>query len=165
MKNIVIDSQQQMNQQNILLQRLLEELSVRNPRCIGIFAALPGEIDLSSLFLIKNTSLAYPRIDGDILTFHRVKSLNELIPTPPHGIFEPIITAEIVIPDLIIVPGLAFTKKGIRLGRGKGHYDRYLNANPCLTISLAFSWQLLQHIPNEPHDVLIDLVLCLEPNV
>ncbi len=159
MQNRVIDQKQFIEQQNYLLKELNKELLHRKPHCVGLFSPLPNEINLNSIFPIQNATAAYPRVNGSTLTFHKVTNLNELIPSPPYGICEPSHKAEIVNPDLIIVPGLAFTKEGVRLGRGKGYYDRYLNANPCFTISLAFSWQLLQQISKVRHDVLVDLVL------
>jgi 5-formyltetrahydrofolate cyclo-ligase len=57
--------------------------------------------------------------------------------------------------DLVIVPGIAFDKKGRRLGRGKGCYDRFLKALPkdTPTIGLAFDFQVLPEIPATAHDV------------
>lgn len=66
--------------------------------------------------------------------------------------------------DLVIVPGLAFSKTGDRMGRGKGYYDRFLsicrakNKN-LFTVALAFKEQIVENIPTEPHDTKIDLVL------
>lgn len=159
MKNIAIDQHQKVIQQDALIQKLLKELSLRKPKCIGLFAALPGEIDLSSIFPIINATTAYPRVEEDTITFHKITSLDELTASPPYGIHEPSYIAEIVSPDLVIVPGLAFTKDGSRLGRGKGYYDKYLSINNCFTISLAFSWQLLDYIPKNHLDVSVDLVL------
>ncbi len=53
---------------------------------------------------------------------------------------------------LLIVPGLAFTKKGYRLGFGGGYYDRFLSSYYGETISLATNRQILADIPVEPHD-------------
>ncbi|XP_013786771.1 5-formyltetrahydrofolate cyclo-ligase-like isoform X1 [Limulus polyphemus] len=66
--------------------------------------------------------------------------------------------------DLIVVPGLAFDKRGGRIGRGGGYYDTYLNR--CLhdphgrpyTIGLAFAEQLLHSVPMDVHDVIMDEV-------
>ncbi len=159
MRNLIVDQKQLIEQQDYLLKELNKELLLKNPSCLGLFSPLPNEINLNSIFLIHNTTAAYPRVSGNTLTFHKVTNLDELTPSPPYGIYEPYPEAEIVKPDLVIVPGLAFTKGGVRLGRGKGYYDRYLNANPCFTISLAFSWQLLPQIPNDPHDVLVSKII------
>ncbi len=63
--------------------------------------------------------------------------------------------------DLIIVPGIAFDPHGARLGRGLGYYDRFLATVPdtTLIIAPAFECQLLPHIPVEPHDVTMNLVV------
>ena len=69
--------------------------------------------------------------------------------------------------DLIIVPGLAFTRTGARCGRGRGYYDSYLararagGLRPPLTIALAFTEQLVgdEEIPTESHDYNVDLVI------
>lgn len=67
--------------------------------------------------------------------------------------------------DLIVVPGLGFTKDGARLGRGKGYYDNYItkchqvDGNRPITISLAYSTQLCDEIPMSDHDMYIDHVL------
>ena len=57
--------------------------------------------------------------------------------------------------DLIIVPGIAFDKKNVRLGRGHGYYDRFLCAlpNKTRTVGLAFDFQVVEHLPQDSHDI------------
>lgn len=64
-------------------------------------------------------------------------------------------------PDVVIVPGLAFTAEGERLGQGGGWYDKFLpNVRPsCTTIGVGFGQQLVESIPTESHDVTLDYVV------
>ena len=68
--------------------------------------------------------------------------------------------------DLMLIPGMAFTTDGKRLGRGKGYYDSYLlKALKCMggippkTIALAFKEQVLDHVPVDENDFIIDNVM------
>lgn len=57
--------------------------------------------------------------------------------------------------DLIVVPGIAFDKNNVRLGRGHGYYDRFLCAlpNDTKTIGLAFDFQVVENLPRDSHDI------------
>ena len=58
------------------------------------------------------------------------------------------------------MPGVAFDRKGNRMGRGRGFYDRMLKSTPnALKFGVAFDFQLLDDIPVEPHDVKMDRVI------
>ena len=63
--------------------------------------------------------------------------------------------------DLVIVPGLAFDRRGHRLGHGHGYFDRFLGRIPARipTVGLAFSFQLLDRLPTAPHDRAVQTVL------
>ena len=62
--------------------------------------------------------------------------------------------------DVAIVPGMAFDAEGHRLGRGKGYYDRFLSRVPHLyKIGLCFSWQLVDQVPYDEHDIKMDEVI------
>ena len=62
--------------------------------------------------------------------------------------------------DLAVVPGVAFDRAGNRLGRGKGYYDRLLpKLGRACKIGLCFSFQIVEHIPAEPHDIRMDLII------
>ncbi len=61
--------------------------------------------------------------------------------------------------DLMLVPGVAFTKGGERLGLGGGFYDRYLQHYQGSTIALCFTEQLFERLPTEDHDRIIDTIL------
>ena len=63
--------------------------------------------------------------------------------------------------DVILVPGLAFTRAGQRLGRGGGFYDRLLARLPAVTwkIGVCFEVQISDAVPSEPHDVTVDCVM------
>ena len=68
-----------------------------------------------------------------------------------------IVSSDIV--DLAIVPGLAFTREGVRLGRGKGCYDKLLTGLPALKIGVSFNLQLQDFIPHSDHDIGMDKVI------
>lgn len=64
-------------------------------------------------------------------------------------------------PDVVVVPGLAFTQRGERLGQGGGWYDRFLPGvrADCTTIGVCFGPQLVESLPVEGHDVRLDHVI------
>jgi 5-formyltetrahydrofolate cyclo-ligase len=63
--------------------------------------------------------------------------------------------------DLILVPGLAFSKDRHRLGRGGGFFDRLLagRAKDAFKLGICFSFQLVDQIPTEAHDIVVDAVV------
>jgi len=82
----------------------------------------------------------------------------------PYGVCEPAIKKLINLEDLdlVIVPGVAFDKKGNRLGRGKGCYDYFLKkltSRRVPSIGLAFDFQILPSIPASSEDVSLDRVI------
>ncbi|WP_129629514.1 5-formyltetrahydrofolate cyclo-ligase [Candidatus Oscillochloris fontis] len=61
--------------------------------------------------------------------------------------------------DLTFVPLLGFDPQGYRIGYGKGYYDQLLTATPAYAVGLAFQDQACPHIPHEPHDRRLNLVV------
>jgi 5-formyltetrahydrofolate cyclo-ligase len=63
--------------------------------------------------------------------------------------------------DVVVVPGLAFTSDGHRLGQGGGHYDRFLpRLRPdCVTIGACFAQQVVASLPTDDHDRRVDHVV------
>lgn len=79
------------------------------------------------------------------------------------GIREPADDAPEVEPDVLLVPLLAFDRRGMRLGYGGGYYDRTLERlrtlKPILAVGLAFAGQELPQVPCGPHDQPLDWIL------
>lgn len=63
--------------------------------------------------------------------------------------------------DLVLIPGIAFDELGYRLGYGGGWYDRFSTKlhEGIKLVGLAFEEQIVREIPNEPHDLLLDLIV------
>ena len=61
--------------------------------------------------------------------------------------------------DVIVVPGIAFDKKGSRIGFGKGCYDRFLKNCPAVKIGFCYDFQAAHDIPTEPHDIKMDFLI------
>lgn len=61
--------------------------------------------------------------------------------------------------ELVVVPAVAYDRKGRRLGRGKGFYDRFLQNTRATKIGIGYEFQLLDELPSEPHDVPMDMVI------
>lgn len=64
--------------------------------------------------------------------------------------------------DLVVVPGMAFSKVGHRMGRGKGFYDRFLPRLPrAKKVGICFPYQVVRYVPSYPEDVRMDKVISL----
>ncbi len=64
-----------------------------------------------------------------------------------------------ILPDLLFVPGIAFTTQGNRLGRGGGFYDRYLETFQGTSIGICYEEQLQEKIPHEHHDKKVNYIV------
>jgi 5-formyltetrahydrofolate cyclo-ligase len=130
---------------------------------VATFAPQPREPDVDGLWAdALGKTLAYPRVEEDHLSLYAAASLYDLLPArwdlrePPTTM--PIDPAKV---DLILVPGVAFTRAGARCGRGGGYYDRLLAMLPATTtkVGVCYSFQLVDDLPAEPHDLPVDFVV------
>lgn len=133
-------------------------------RAVALYAAQPSEPDLAPLLDAPGKTTSFPRVSGDILEFHRCHCRDLLLPGPwnlsePDPRHCPIFpVAEI---DLLLIPGLAFTRAGERLGRGGGFYDRFLaRVQPrAVPVGICFAAQIVPAMPVEIHDRQVNLVI------
>jgi 5-formyltetrahydrofolate cyclo-ligase len=61
--------------------------------------------------------------------------------------------------DIVVVPGIGFTPEGNRIGYGGGYFDRFLAGFTGVSAALAYSMQIVPSVPEEPHDVPVDIVV------
>jgi 5-formyltetrahydrofolate cyclo-ligase len=146
---------------------------VRRAKSVALFwpRAAQREVDLRELdaeLAERGVARFYPFMDpndsgGFATGFRRITSSSELA-SRGRGFAEPPIDAPVAARgdiDLVIVPALAVTPEGHRLGYGSGFYDVTLPdvAPPALSIVVAYSFQLLAELPLEAHDVACDAVV------
>lgn len=138
-------------------------------RTLLLFADLPEEVRTDAIAadaLARGVAVVYPRVLPGTrgMTLHLVTSLDHLR-TGSYGIREPDIercpaVSESLV-DAALVPGLAWDRHGIRLGRGAGYYDR-LFANPTwrgFRCGIFFAFQEFDAIPADPWDLPLDAVV------
>lgn len=125
-----------------------------------------NEVDTLGLItwaLDDGRKVLVPVAEGDgTLLWSQLEDVSALAPST-FGILEPEKAGgEIEMPgreSAAIVPGVAFTRDGERIGYGAGYYDRFLNQYKGLKIGLAYEVQLYPHLPREAHDVPVDCVV------
>lgn len=147
-----------------LRRRLAQHLEGRTPCTLGIYAPLPHEVDLLPLLReMPQHTYAFPVAGPQRrMCFRAVRCPEEELQPARFGLREPLPTCPALPPaslDLIVIPGLAFTADGARLGYGGGYYDSFLPLCPqAERLSLAFAEQMLPYIPTEPHDLPVPLI-------
>jgi 5-formyltetrahydrofolate cyclo-ligase len=137
------------------------------PDCVALYRPIGSECDTRSI-MVKATStgaeIALPAIiDKTTIIFRRFMPGDTLV-AGGFGTTFPSAQAPTVEPDVIILPVVAFDRAGMRLGYGRGFYDRAIarqreaGRDPKL-LGIAFAVQEVTGIPHEPHDVGLDWIV------
>lgn len=131
-----------------------------------VYGYLPYNQEVRTTGLLQHAlqegkRVAVPKIYGDEMRFIYLDDLS-LVEKSSFGIPEPI-ADEPVADDptaLVLMPGLAFTKRGDRMGYGGGYYDKFLANEPHHpTVALCYDFQIVDRIPTDDHDIPVDIVL------
>ena len=121
------------------------------------------EIARHSLALGKQVAFPLCHPEGPYMTFHLVGSLRELSENiGSYGIPEPCADSPAVFDfsdSVCIVPALAFSKDGYRIGYGKGYYDRFLESFDGLSLGLVYHRLLLDSLPTDKYDKKVQLII------
>ena len=143
--------------------RLAEVLQGFRGLTVAGYMPIRTEVDPRPAILRHDGPLCLPVVEGEArpLGFRPWSAAAEMIP----GAFGAAIPAETtaVIPQVVILPLVAFDARGYRLGYGGGFYDRTLELlraqGPVTAIGFAFAAQELPQVPTEPTDELLDLMV------
>ena len=155
-----------------ITERFLELERVQEADCIMVYASFGSEVETYGIvdaFLGTEKKIAYPRCeDNGIMVFHVIESFADLhegmyrISEPDISLPRAVATDKTV----CLIPGLAFTEKGGRLGYGGGYYDRFLLDNPDIyTIALSYEELITDELPLLQHDLLVKSIVTEERTV
>ncbi|OGG11223.1 5-formyltetrahydrofolate cyclo-ligase [Candidatus Gottesmanbacteria bacterium RBG_13_45_10] len=137
---------------------------LKTAEIVCIYVSLPEEVATHELLVAfgrQKKTIVVPHIVGKTITLCTFSSLNNLT-AGMFGILEPRGDALLVPSDMVdvfIVPGVAFDRKGYRLGWGRGYYDRLLKDITVPRIGLAYSCQIVPGLPHEMYDIQMNVII------
>jgi 5-formyltetrahydrofolate cyclo-ligase len=134
---------------------------------IGLYRSDPGEAPSAGYiryFWEHGHTIALPRITtlAEEMTFrlHTDPMGESNLVEGPLGLRQPAEDAEIIEPQVLLMPLVGFTATGERLGQGGGFYDRYLAVHPgVIAIGMAWDVQEVDDLPLEPHDMRLSAII------
>ena len=160
-QTLALDVKESLAQSLRVMERIKAIVAQRKPQTVALFSPLKDEVQISPLAEKLACRVVLPRVEGDGMEFYdyTADALAEGsfgISEPQGG--EPCRVEEI---DLMVVPGVAFTASGDRLGRGKGYYDKYLSREGfrAYCVGVCYAHQLVTQLPVEPHDRRMDEIV------
>lgn len=140
-----------------------EHVAVSGARVVALFSPLSDEPQIAGLIkeLSAMMTVALPRVEGDVMQFYCYSG--DAMHSGAFGIEEPQDTP-LVEPweiDLMVVPGVAFTRDGARMGRGKGYYDKYMSCEGFRAhkVGVCYAVQVVEELPQERHDIKMDCII------
>lgn len=145
-----------------LSQQFLQHPLYRQANTLYAYLSYNQEVRTDAIIrqaLADGKTVAVPKIFGQIMRFVRIHTESPIL-SGYKGIPEPKENDIVQDPNaLVLMPGLAFSPNGQRMGYGGGFYDRFLAAESHPTIALCFDFQLVDRIPVQKHDIPVDVVL------
>ena len=162
---------ERLRKSRLIKEKLFALQEFKNARNVMFFASFDGEVETfrmmrQAIKLGKQVVLPLVLKTKKQIVPSKISNLEKELDIGPYGIKQPKLNKSRFIPvddiDLVTVPGVAFDRKGNRLGRGAGYYDRFLKMLPkdTPTIGLAFSCQILNNLPHtKSKDIPVDKVI------
>lgn len=146
------------------ISRFADDLAVAKGAVVSFYWPMGDEADpraLASMLSLRGHTLALPVVVAKKSPLHfRAWREGEELVVHPFGMHEPPESAARVIPDVLLVPLLAFDANGTRLGYGGGFYDRTLHSfSAKRAIGVAFAGQEMETLPCHEHDHPLDAVI------
>jgi len=151
-------------------EKLFRSCEFKRAKTVMFFVSREDEVDTQNMIrqairMGKKVGVPLIREGKKELLISQIIDIDKELVKGPYSIYQPdknfirVIKQEDL--NLIIVPGLAFTKKGLRLGRGKGYFDRFLKKLPKYVkkIGISFDFQILKKLPVSSHDMPVDRVI------
>lgn len=143
-------------------ENLRKVLYYRNAKTIAGYHAVGSEVrtrDILQEILNSGRELCLPRIEKNDIVFRKISGFSDL-EIGNFTVMEPKERCEVSENiDVILVPAIALTRQGYRLGYGYGYYDRYLHKVQSKKIGLSYAKQLVKSIPLDNHDVKVDFIV------
>ena len=151
------------NAESAIIDSLIKLDVIHEKKFITSFVSFKGEVEMRGIntyILNQKATLLLPRIvkGQPEMTFHQVDDLDTLIRND-YGILEPDPKRHPIMAygkiDLVLTPGVAFDKKGYRLGYGGGYYDRFFSqiTKAIPKIGIAYEIQVLDQLPVQAYDM------------
>jgi 5-formyltetrahydrofolate cyclo-ligase len=148
-----------------IAQRALDLPELKDVNPVGGYWPIRSEVDprpLMEALLARGQDVALSQILHPHLSW-RLWQPGDVLVKGGFGVREPGPDAPEVFPRALLVPLVAFDRRGGRIGYGKGHFDRAIAAldaqHPVLTVGLAYAVQEIERIPVEAHDRPLDVVI------
>jgi len=156
--------EQRFSKSLVIKDKLFETPEFKNARMIMFYLASGFEVETrpmitEALKMGKRVAIPVTDIERKRIIASEIEDLDKQLCEGPYGIDQPktehIREISIGDIDLIVMPGVAFDRKGNRLGRGAGFYDRFLRDASSQTprIGLAFDIQIVENVPILSHDI------------
>lgn len=127
---------------------------------VGVYHSIGSEIRTGGIIqdvLDSGRTLLLPAVADDSLEFRAVRDERDLAPGP-FGVREPRARCAASVPDVVVVPAVAVTADGHRMGYGRGFYDAYLGTFHVESVAAILEKQVVKRIPVGPRDVPVDWV-------
>ncbi len=136
--------------------------SFRNAKSIGAYYSIGSEVRTEEVLQeIWNhgINLALPRVEANEIVFRKILKISD-IQLGNFSIMEPKDRCDPINNlDIVLVPAIALSRDGYRLGYGFGFYDRYLYGKKSTKIALSYAKQVVKSLPHENHDMRMDFIV------
>ena len=170
LKSSILEKRDKLSREEIqrmsseIKQKLFSLDEFKKRRNVMFYISFRSEVDTHQMVreALKEKNVSIPKLVGKNIEPSLISDFDNLLESRNFGILEPMELVKVNNKniELVIVPGIVFDKRGHRIGSGLGYYDKFLKKIPkAFKIGLAFDFQIVENIPNEEHDVPVDVIV------
>ena len=160
-KRLELTSEEVCAKSNKVCNKIINMPEYKASKVVYLYYPVNNELDTTAIMedcMKSGKVMAFPKVEDGEINFYIASDLDDFKPGK-YNIPEPKGSELAPEPDIIIVPGVAFSNDGMRVGYGGGFYDRFLSNTSVHSIGACYSMQLLKYVPTMSHDQRLDEVV------